>query len=517
MKFINWLFVLGLAGYVLAFDYDPVNDIYHSSYYPVSCQNINTSTDLYNAYGTHQSYINSVFSNIDLNYPPYDPDKARYNIELKDRFKNTYISDLSYLDGYFSKVLDINGHSATGYLLKSEKGSTSTDAPWNNLIIMADGIDAGNSRTIYQIATDPNFKSLISPTKIDNGTVSTPLSAGYDILFVDFRDGAGDIRTNAKYMLAIIEYACAQAKTSKVTVGGFSMGGQVCRLAMLYGQKLNGGVPCANISNVSKFISVDSPNNGALIPINLQTTLDWFAHGSGRDVTDKMVGDQVNWTVDNILNSPAAIQMLKDHYKYPNGSEKIKFYQFLKDMGNYPNNVRKYSVVDANCYEPYPNLYPQQSNYRTLTINNHDVYINKDDLPAGSYNDLFKLEKGATTRDFQFLNWLAGSNIGGKTYPVVYNNGASSSDRFKPTFVSFLSAIDAQRGIPENLKSSSNRKFINRSNGFTPFDQVYWVSTIDEHITFNSELISNIMKCSDDKSTTNPLLYQSAITSLLLD
>lgn len=132
---------------------------------------------------------------------------------------------------------------------------------------------------------------------------------GYDIVYVDFEQGTGNILENAQTLKKAIKWVndqkAANGSTEPNVVAGYSMGGLVARLAIRQmelelGQPGNFGPP-----DVSYFITVDTPHLGANIPWAVAIAVDDLYRNV--DISDYEEGIQNAY---NLLNSPAAKQML---------------------------------------------------------------------------------------------------------------------------------------------------------------------------------------------------------------
>lgn len=121
--------------------------------------------------------------------------------------------------------------------------------------------------------------------------------AGFDICFIDFYSGQEYIESNGEalydLLLKIHAELVANNSTEKMVVCGASMGGLVARYAI---NKLEAE---GHTDWVEKFISFDSPQMGANIPLSLQYTLKHLK-GLGGDVEEKY----------NKLTCPSASQLV---------------------------------------------------------------------------------------------------------------------------------------------------------------------------------------------------------------
>lgn len=122
-----------------------------------------------------------------------------------------------------------------------------------------------------------------------------------------------------------------------IKIIGFSMGGVVARYALRY-MELN-GIP----HDTDLFISVDSPHNGATVPIGVQEIAD---------LVDDIVPFGVGNAADDLLNTPAAKQLLIHHSfansKTAKGAPNFhdRFYNDLETMG-FPQQTRNIAVANG--------------------------------------------------------------------------------------------------------------------------------------------------------------------------
>ena len=519
MKKIILIIILLLYGGVLLFclEYAP-HEIYYSSHFSVEEIIINNAADLFDYPGTHdpEKYTKSLTLELEASFPtnlypeikindfPYNYPEThiKYNSdnETMDIYPyRFYIDAMSHLDGYFSRIInikDLNGQiKATGYIFQSEKDSVSSADPWDNLVVMADGHDPDNNRKIYKAILNDNYENLFQPAAIfkDGASHQTLLSADYDICFVDFAVGDANICNNAKYYLKLLEFL--STKTSeKIIAGGLSMGGLVSRLSLLYAE--NQYLAC--MYKISKYLSIDTPHNGANIPIDMQDLVKF-----------KQSDLKKKWEQ---LNADAAVQMLYNHIEYGN-SEYKKFYDFLKSMGSYASSIPKYAIAGSHWNPPYPDLSSTLAVIAAFndTNNPYNIYVKGWDLVPGSYMDWFKTYTDVRTT---FLSFFAGLPLELKEPKNIYDHGYGD-DRFKPTFIPVDSAFDIAPNTPADLK---NKDGLDRlvSSGYTPFNKLYLHSKRNPHILFDLEMLDMIMDALNDKSLISNKIMP-VIMNLLLD
>jgi len=490
-----------------AYEYS-LSDTYNPNDYTVNLFPVLTAEDVLATEGTHKVYYQNWLI-------------QTTNVESKNAIRNDYLLTLSPYNGFFRYIINVYFNKqiiATAYLL-----APTVKPAWQSVLIMADGFDPANQRTFYHIARNSNYNGLLSTKDIqynDNTIVQTPLSAGFAICFVDFACGAEDIRFNAKILLKVIETVCAQSQ-SKVIVGGFSMGGVIARLALLYAEKQN--LTCAD--KVYKFISVDSPQNGATIPLEFQNAMDFFVNHPN-DVTDRAVGDQMREPFENAIKSPAAIQMLYKHVLYPNSVEHDKFYSFLNDLGGYPKKPKKYAIANSDWKHPYPNigesigLLGSSDPYLAATINNYNIHMAPDEIIPGSYTEVFNFQQGTGGGLIgDVLDWTNGMNLthaGAVVYAPTGTRTVSLRDgsltiqrviydvRFKPTFIPVTSVFGLSSNTPVSLMNGNSLQNLCAS-GYTSFNKLYLQTHRDEHITFDPEFVSLIMNAVLDYGDAAPV------------
>jgi hypothetical protein len=128
----------------------------------------------------------------------------------------------------------------------------------------------------------------------------------------------------------------AAGSTEKIVVIGPSMGGQIARYALAYMEKNN------LAHNTRLFISLDSPHNGATIPLGLQHFVDYFADAT-EDATTVAARDQ--------LDSPAARELVQHHYgqgtAFAPDPLRTQFMRDLGSFGGYPSQLRRVAVANG--------------------------------------------------------------------------------------------------------------------------------------------------------------------------
>jgi len=175
-------------------------------------------------------------------------------------------------------------------------------------VFLIDGFDPGDGNTIPLIYSGLNYG-------VGQNLADYLRSLGFDIILVNFPtytrpstttvvDGGADfIQRNAFVLVELINQINAQkVGTQKNVVIGPSMGGLIARYALRY-MEMN-----ALNHDTRLYISFDSPHQGANIPIGFQHLFNYMAYGP-------LANAAVQPLVDGMIKSPAARQMLIDHFE----------------------------------------------------------------------------------------------------------------------------------------------------------------------------------------------------------
>ena len=175
-------------------------------------------------------------------------------------------------------------------------------------IFLVDGFDPGDSRNstaIYQSLNYGTGQNLADDLR----------AQGFDVVILNFPvytrtntttvvDGGADfIQRNAFILVELINQINAQKVGSEENVViGPSMGGLISRYALRY-MEMN------SLDHQTRlYISFDSPHLGANVPIGFQHLFNYMAYGP-------LGNAQVQPIVDGLIKSPAARQMLIDHFE----------------------------------------------------------------------------------------------------------------------------------------------------------------------------------------------------------
>lgn len=174
---------------------------------------------------------------------------------------------------------------------------------------------------------------------------------GYDIILLDFHDGAEWLERNA----ALLESLISKVNASKVgfrgnVIAGASMGGVISRYVLAKMEK-QGRDHCT-----STWISFDAPHRGANIPIALQQLLNGL---SEFDLNAML-------TIQNKLLRPAARQLLRYQYQglsslnnVTNPDLFVAWYNHLNEVG-FPDRCTNIAIYSGagNGLQTAPTYHP---------------------------------------------------------------------------------------------------------------------------------------------------------------
>ncbi len=275
----------------------------------------------------------------------------------------------------------------------------SPDGILDKPIFLVDGFDPGDARSITGLYDLLDFD--------DNGTTSNLAdivrAEGFDLVILNFPlytrvsdnvevDGGADfIERNAMLLVELIGIINnLKTGTEKNVIIGPSMGGLISRYALNFMENQSMD------HDTRLWLSFDAPHYGANVPIGFQYLFNKMAYGLQ---LGGLAGDQsvvsLRPLVDDLLRSPAAKQMLLDHFDahITSGTDfdpSLKlpqkhpwnpiFYTGLNALttSGFPENVRKISMINGSGIG---NPYQDKSGN---DISPDFLALNVVDLPIGS-------------------------------------------------------------------------------------------------------------------------------------
>jgi len=240
----------------------------------------------------------------------------------------------------------------------------SPDGVLDKPIFLIDGFDPLDSRninTIYQLLdySGGNLGDIVR-------------NNGYDVVVLNFPTyfreedqvwiygGADYIERNAMLLVELIKYINNLKVGDKENVIiGPSMGGLVARYGLNYMESIG-------LDHETRlYVSFDSPHAGANVPIGFQHMFNYLAYGLDTWAGDFSV-ESLRPLVDGMLKSPAARQMLWDHFEphLVNGGPEFDnnnalpqphpffniFYDAIDNINSteFPQNTRNISIINGS-------------------------------------------------------------------------------------------------------------------------------------------------------------------------
>ncbi len=237
--------------------------------------------------------------------------------------------------------------------------------------VIIDGFDHEDKRNAYEIFN----KSLAYRTAGNQAAyLGTELrDAGYDVVVMNLpnvfravtvirnansgpytyyelvrRSGSDYIERNGLTLVSLIEelnqQTAAAGSTEELVIVGPSMAGQIARYALAY-------MEANNIPHRTRlYIALDSPHNGANVPIGLQRFVRHYADFTGEG---KLV------TALEAIDAPASREMTLQHYNFNNNNDDVTAFaphpdrtSFMNNLnalrpGGFPANVRRVAVTNG--------------------------------------------------------------------------------------------------------------------------------------------------------------------------
>lgn len=313
----------------------------------------------------------------------------------------------------------------------------SNDGIFDKPFLFVEGIDFGSEISAYRNGSfgwhtfvcgdSPLYPFLeLMPVMLENLR-----SQGYDIILLDFEDGADFIEKNSALLIKLIELARDyKVGTEELVVSGASMGGQITRIALK--QMEDAGNPhCTRL-----WISMDSPHCGANIPMGLQRTISFLAN----------FDDQANLFLERFLKRPAARQLLLLQLPFVNNIHN-QYQAFIDDLG-FPEETRNVAIANGSISG---NPFPFNPGAPLL------------DYTCGNWiGDLFKLLMLAAPGDpfhsqsSESTNVIA-HNVFTSAVDCNLGNLGDCFEVFSPNILSVYHGIDPNTAMLDNAPGGSRR------------------------------------------------------------
>lgn len=220
-----------------------------------------------------------------------------------------------------------NAHAGVDLFIRrsTSNNGSNTNPSFRKPLIIVEGLDLSSGTTLLGNGYNYNqFRDEMRDAKTRFISGSNPLQpfdqylddeAGYDLIFVNWRNGVDDILRNAQALRDVINYVNSRklAGAEQNVIMGISMGGLVSRYCLA--QMVKAGGTGNNDPQTRLLITHDSPHRGANVPLAMQH----FIQGLRKQRIKAFLGifnfrlDEIIpkfKDVNTIINSPAATQQL---------------------------------------------------------------------------------------------------------------------------------------------------------------------------------------------------------------
>lgn len=309
---------------------------------------------------------------------------------------------------------------------------------------------------------------------------------GFDLVVLNLNDPVTYIQRNAFLVEKLIQLVNAEIAYQKQPVLiGASMGGLISRYTLMHMENTGQN------HNIRTFISFDSPQKGANVPLGLQYWIEFFSTESA---------DAAYFL--QRLESPAAKQMLLYHFTDPPSSTPAPdplfpaLYNELSTMGNYPSGTRNVSIVNGSG-NSLDQGYVAGSQLIDYVYNSFvvDITGNVWALPDGNLQMIFNglIDRIWPLADDQ-LSVSVFTNFPLDNSPGGYRASMLELSQQQAPYGSITSLHDNHCFIPviSSLNLDTNNLFYNAFNdplitSLSPFDQLYYPMVNQEHIFISAE------------------------------
>lgn len=344
----------------------------------------------------------------------------------------------------------------------------------NKPLIIGDAFDPLDLRGVEEMRADKRYQNLTSLNP--NDSIQSPRDLGYDVVFVNFKQGGGRLELNSGLLAKTIE-VIQQRSPAPIVVAGVSMSGILARMALLYGERANNVQGRFLFPQVKGWVSIDSPQEGAVIgPLQRALWSMIVDEGIARGLD--FLGEDNQLALQYFtINVPGAHQMLKTHYYVEHGDKSDHFLNFqksLKKMGNFPSQFGV-GIAYSNFYMPNPEMDKRgRQEVKKLVISDADYsYSLEAGGPDGATFES-EFEPGSTG------NWYYELFEGVQGAYMRESKNNPGPESFKGTFIPIRSAL-ALGDVPWRTYGQTPELYENgldnrQVGADSEFDRVYWMS-----------------------------------------
>ena len=344
-----------------------------------------------------------------------------------------------------------------------------------NPVVVIEGFDLDNTMDWPVLYDLLNQENLLEDLRAD----------GFDAVVLDFTEAVDPIQRNAFVVTELLDQVRATIPPGQsIALAGASMGGLVSRYALLWMEDQ------AIDHQVRTWISFDSPQMGANIPLGLQAWVRFFA--SEAEEADFLLSR---------LRTPAARQMLLYHVDSTMGTTAAPDLLLaalnagFDALGGWPQLPRRASIINGSglMADQGFNAGDQviEWEHRSLLV---DIDGNVWAVPDGGSQVIFEgmidvIIVGGDSEDFTVSGTLPWDNSPGGSRPSMQQ----AADVEAP-YGDIVALHGSHNFIPSvsSLALATNDPFYDIAGdpnlvANTPFDAVYYPAANQEHIEITAE------------------------------
>jgi len=365
------------------------------------------------------------------------------------------------------------GAAATGEaFIYLAEGHTSLEDP----VVVVEGFDLDDSMgwdVLYDLLNQENMLEDLR-------------AQGRDAVVLNFTSATDPIQRNAYLtvkLLQAVQETIAQDRSFPLV--GASMGGLVCRYALAWMEQ-NG------LSHrVETFVSFDSPQRGANIPLGVQYWLDFF-QGESEEAAFLL----------SRLDTPASRQMLYFHHTTPPSSQGVadplrgEFLADLATLGNYPTAPRLVAVANGSGLGAHQGFVPGEQivhwEYNSFLV---DITGNIWAVPDGSSQLIFDGEIDLIwPLEDSYMSVTVSGTQPWDGAPGGWRDSMAEMDAVEAPYGDIIALHPAHAFIPtiSSLALDVDDPFFDIAGepdllSLTPFDAVYFPAENQEHVLITPE------------------------------
>ena len=327
--------------------------------------------------GTHQLKVQATLATGEIIY-------REYSINITQNASKFYKNNLSNDPYYYLRA---------NTLTLWDNASNPNAIP----VLISEGFDAYNTTSAEFYAFEG--QSLINAL----------LANGYKVYVLDYEYNAQSMKNSAAIYNSALRYISSINANRSVVAGGISMGGVIARYALTKAENDLAPLP------VSKFVSIDAPQQGAVVSKQFQ------------DYTNSKTDDQQFEAFG--INNTAAKQLLK-YNTYDNAGIHTSFYSELNALNcgtGYPKLTQNIGVAFSNGQANTNSGQWLLIKFGSI-ISGESIILSNEEKVSGSF-----LPRSSTNIDPSPTNALFSALLPGYVTFTRYSD---------PTFIPYASALD---------------------------------------------------------------------------